>query len=370
MPKVSIVMPVHNGEQFLARAIDSALAQHFADWELVVIDDASTDGTVGVLASYSDARIRVISQNRGGEAVARNRGLEAATGEYLAFLDADDLYLPNSLGDMSSYLDAHPEIDCVFCDGYFCDEKDEILGRLSAVRPGVFTGDILEPLLLDPAVITVPVCTMTRLRTIRAACVRFDPALVIGPDWDFWIYLARHARFGYLGRPTCMYRVHNANVSRTVGRERRRADLVAGRRKVLNASWFGEISTSTRVTFFHNLLLGLLARQPDEQRTIVDTDQFRVLPARSQARLLRHMASEHVAHGRHTGWVQTCLTQSVSIAPEDRYSQILLRLWRMAPFVCRACVVTWRALRSAGRAARGLCRGGARALPSGLRALR
>ena len=171
MPKVSVIMPVYNGIRFVAKAIESVLAQDYQDWELIVVNDGSTDGTAEALASFTDTRIRVISQANGGEAVARNRGLDAISGEYVAFLDADDLYLPNALADMVAYLEAHAETDAVCSDGYFCDEADRLLGRMSEVRPQVQPGNILEKLVIDPAVVGPPVFVMARRTCIlEAAC--------------------------------------------------------------------------------------------------------------------------------------------------------------------------------------------------------
>ena len=135
----------------------------------------------------------MIRQANQGEATPRNTGLAYATGKYVAFLDADDLYLSNALADMVAYLEAHPEFDVVLCDGYLCDQNQCILSRLSEHRSSICTGDILEPLVLTADVITVPVCTMTRRAAIEQYHVTFDKNLVIGPDWDFWIQLARYA---------------------------------------------------------------------------------------------------------------------------------------------------------------------------------
>ena len=197
MPKVSVIMPVYNGARFVAEAIESVLAQTWQDWELTIIDDGSTDSTPSILKAFSDPRIIIIRQENRGEGAARNVGLDTAMGEYVAFLDADDLYLSNALADLVAYLDVHPQVDAVFSDGYLCDEGGKPLMRLSEHRPGVYTDNILEPLVLSPSVISGIICTMARCSIIEHYGVRFDESLVIGPDWDFLIQLARHARFGF-----------------------------------------------------------------------------------------------------------------------------------------------------------------------------
>lgn len=366
MPKVSVVMPVYNGVRFVAKAIDSVLAQDFEDWELIVINDGSTDGTADVLADFTDMRIHVISQANGGEAVARNRGLDEAHGEYVGFLDADDLYLPNALCDMSAFLDAHSEADALFSDGYFCDEGGSTLGSLSDIRPGPYTGNILEPLVLDPTVIAGIICTLSRRKVITDSGVRFDPSLVIGPDWDFWIHLSRAARFGYLNRPTCMYRVHQTNVTRTSGAERRRSDLVRGRMKVLNAPWFGDLSLVTRIRFYYDLLVNLVGDQPDQQQAIMSSPKFTDLPAGSQADLLRLAASHHLGRQEQVEFSLECLRRSLVLQPGSSKGRALLYLGSRSPTFTAAALGSWRRVRHALDVARSVGRRKPRPAPAAL----
>jgi glycosyltransferase involved in cell wall biosynthesis len=96
LPTVSCIVPVYNGERYLAQALDSIFTQHHQALDVIVVDDGSTDGTAGVATSYG-SRVRYIDQQNAGPAAARNRGLEAATGDFVAFLDADDLWSPDKL---------------------------------------------------------------------------------------------------------------------------------------------------------------------------------------------------------------------------------------------------------------------------------
>lgn len=341
-PRVNIIMPVYNGVRFIAQAINSVLAQDFQDWELMVVNDGSTDGTAEVLASFADARIRVISQANGGEAAARNRALDAINGEYVAFLDADDLYLPSALADMTAFLRVHEEFDAVRCDGYFCDESEHLLGRISEVRPEVQPGNILEELVLNPAVIGPPMLVMARHACIRKANARFDSDLVMGTDWDFWIQLARCARFGLTDRITCMYRIHQTNITKSVSARRRNADLVRGRLKVMNASWFGDLSLSTRKAFFLNLLTALLGDQPDEQRVILAAAPFEALPPTIQADLLRQVASSHLSKRQDTAFAQECLRRSLALQPNNLKGRVLHELAERSPMLAAAVLRIWQ----------------------------
>jgi glycosyltransferase involved in cell wall biosynthesis len=340
-PKVSVIMPVYNGERFIAEAIESVLAQDFQHWELIVINDGSTDETAKVLAGFVDPRVRIIHQANGGEAAARNRGLEAVSGEYVGFLDADDLYLPEALGHMVAFLDTHTQADALFSDGYFCDEDNRPIGRLSEVRPGPFTGCILEPLVLDPSVIAGIICTLTRRATIASTGVRFDTTLVIGPDWDFWIQFARRARFGYLDRPTCMYRIHHSNISLTSGSARRRLDLVHGRQKVMNADWFAELSLPTREAFFRDLLINLLKGLPDQQRAIMDGGPFQALPSNIKARLFRQVAGGHLSKRQDMAFALDCLTKALILEPGNMKAQVMYQLGARSPKFAVVALAGW-----------------------------
>ena len=111
-PLVSVIIPVYNGERFLAAAIESVLSQSYCPLELIVIDDGSTDGSGVIAKSYQS--LRYVFQPNGGLCAALNRGLEAAQGSFFAFLDADDLWMENKLALQMSLFDKHPDVDIVF----------------------------------------------------------------------------------------------------------------------------------------------------------------------------------------------------------------------------------------------------------------
>lgn len=111
-PQVSIVIPVYNGDRYIAEAIDSVLAQTYQNFEIVVVDDGSTDQTAQVLQQYSD-RIWVVKQANQGVAIARNRGIALAQGHWIAFLDADDSFLPNKLAAQMAVAEANPHLGIV-----------------------------------------------------------------------------------------------------------------------------------------------------------------------------------------------------------------------------------------------------------------
>lgn len=295
---------------------------------MIIVDDGSTDATPQILAGYSDPRIRMIRQPNAGEAAARNTGLNQASGEYVAFLDADDLYQPNGLADLASYLDGHPEFGVVFSDGYVCDEQGRTLMRLSDHRPAIYTGNILEPLVLDAGILTVPVCTMTRRQVIEAHQIRFDPSLKYGADWDFWIQVALHTGFGYLPSLTCSYRIHSHNITTSFGREKRRQGLLRGRLKVLQANWFGQLSTQARYHFLYQVIIKYLKDDPDQRLDLLNRPQVHDLPGQLQAALWRQSGGMLLKNKRDTELARLFFEEALRRFPADRKSRILLALSR------------------------------------------
>src|SRR5208337_1568211 len=123
-PRVSVVMAAYNAEKYLRQAVDSILSQTLADFELIVVDDASIDATRAVLESYSDPRIRALyNPSNLGQCVSRNKALAAARGKYIAILDADDIALPTRLEKQAEWLDRHPEIGLLGSYAVTIDEQ-------------------------------------------------------------------------------------------------------------------------------------------------------------------------------------------------------------------------------------------------------
>src|SRR6476646_4858301 len=128
MIRFSIVIPCYNGERWLADAIQSCLAQTARDLEVIVVDDGSTDNSreVATREAMADARVKVITQENQGVGAARNAGLAMAAGEYVNFLDADDLLEPEKLAEQGAVLDENPAIDCVLCGGWAIDDAGSV----------------------------------------------------------------------------------------------------------------------------------------------------------------------------------------------------------------------------------------------------
>jgi glycosyltransferase involved in cell wall biosynthesis len=202
-PLVSCIVPVFNGERFLAEALDSILRQTYRPLEVVVVDDGSTDGTAGVIAAYGP-RLRSFYQPNAGEPSARNRGLSAARGAFVAFLDADDLWHAEKLERQMARFHARPGLDgsVTHAQNFWAAELREEQARYQDRR-------YAQPL---------PAWTCASLlarRELFEAVGPFDPSLLIGDDND-WFLRARHygALMELLPDVLVYRRLHGANLSR------------------------------------------------------------------------------------------------------------------------------------------------------------
>jgi len=224
-PTISVVMSVYNGERFLREAMDSILAQTFTDFEFIIINDGSTDGSREILESYDDPRIVLVHQDNKGLAAALNRGIEMARGEFIARMDADDVSLPERFERQLEVFDREPAIDIVCVPIVFTDEK---LQETGTRYPDGFPESVrLEPLpkvnmafrlngdiflgLLDGNFVTHP-SIMARRSVFGRLDYVFNEGQRRSQDYHLWLRLARaDCRFGFLDMPLYLCRKHGGN---------------------------------------------------------------------------------------------------------------------------------------------------------------
>jgi glycosyltransferase involved in cell wall biosynthesis len=208
---VSVVIPAFNAEGLIAAALDSVRAQTFTDYEIVVVDDGSSDGTLRALEPYAQA-ITVERQPNRGVALARNRGVEVGRGRFVAFLDADDLWLPEKLTVQMALLAQNP--DCrAACSSFV--EVDADLRPLGTVRWQNPKESLLTSLLLHGNVVGTP-STVIVERSLLLEVGGFAATLSQCADWDLWIRLARRTRLEGVDEPLVWYRRHGAAMSRDI----------------------------------------------------------------------------------------------------------------------------------------------------------
>lgn len=208
-PLISVVVPTYNRAALLDQAINSVLQQDYQQWELLVVDDGSTDDTMAVLRTYEkEPRIRGFSQPNSGQAVARNRGLREASGQFIAFLDSDNLWLPHKLATQAAYLASHPEVDVLYGDIETIDIEGRVLAGPSAQAR--HSGMVWKQLLVDNFVnFNTSVVRTEKLREVGG----MDESVRRADDYDLWLRLSTVARFQYLPGVVAQYRVAGARIS-------------------------------------------------------------------------------------------------------------------------------------------------------------
>lgn len=208
MPAVSVIIPTFNRAELVGDAIDSVLRQSFSDFELIVIDDGSTDRTAEVVGSFSDARLVFVRQENKGRSFARNRALRMARGKYIAFLDSDDIYLKEKLQMQVEFMEAHPLVGMIYTSAYCVDDRGAFLDKQHyfASAEGNIYKDIA---FFRPVTITLP--TVMVRREVFDAVGGFDEAMDRFEDTDLWRRIAKSHQVGVIKESTCVLRTHGEN---------------------------------------------------------------------------------------------------------------------------------------------------------------
>lgn len=212
IPKVSVIIITYNRASLLKTAMQTVLDQTFEDFELLIIDDGSPDDTENVVKAFHDPRVRYVkhAQNQ-GEGGARNTGIQHAEGEYIAFLDDDDEWLPDKLQLQVALLDSQPQ-QVGFVHSALINFYADTGAELEKRRPvDQVSGNVFDKLLAENFVILSTVL-------IRKACFDavgpFDVSIPAGLDYDMWVRIAQTYEFAYIDVPLIKYRIHLNNLGR------------------------------------------------------------------------------------------------------------------------------------------------------------
>lgn len=215
--RVSVVVPTYSHRDFVLASLDSVFAQTHPDVEVIVVNDGSPDDTAARLRPLVDAgRIRYLEQGNQGQGAARNRGLEIATGEFVAFLDDDDLWPPDTLSRLVAALESDPSRVMAYGDELRLLADGRLHPQRQETRP---SGDAYRAFRRRNW-LTSPGQAVMRAAAVRAVG-GFDSRIWGSDDWDLYIRLARQGEFTYVGAPVLHYRIHAANASRHAVRHAR-----------------------------------------------------------------------------------------------------------------------------------------------------
>ena len=214
MPKVTVLMPVYNGERYLRKAIDSILCQTFQDFDFLIIDDGSRDNTLEIINSYQDQRIKLIQNSQNlGISKALNKGLDLATGKYIARMDCDDISLPERFQKQVDFLDQHPEIIVV---GSYMDIIDTQGNKLNQQYqyPLVHDDIVNSMLILNP--MGHPSVMFRHFEVLKIGGYRSmdEWKNVSTEDYDLWLRIAsKNHELANLAEPLIYYRNHSNSLT-------------------------------------------------------------------------------------------------------------------------------------------------------------
>ncbi|MCG6137604.1 MAG: glycosyltransferase family 2 protein [Nostoc sp. LLA-1] len=209
MPKVSVIIPTYNAMKYLPDTLESVLKQTFTNFEVLIINDGSSDHILEWSAKLLDPRVKLISQTNQGVSIARNTGIAHAQGEYIAFLDADDLWEPTKLEKQTSCLDNKPTVGLVYTWTILVDENKNTIGKIYASHA---EGNVWQKLLE-----TDEMCNSSSAM-VRRCCFEtvgvFDPNLAFAEDMDMWLRIAAIYPFAVVKETLTLYRQHSTNTTK------------------------------------------------------------------------------------------------------------------------------------------------------------
>jgi len=212
-PFFSVIIPTYNRAKELKRAVESVLVQSFIDYEILVMDDGSTDKTKDVVSAFDDQRIRYEwAVNSGGPATPRNRGIDAASGDWICFLDADDLWYPNKLTKVYESIKSNPEKDLLCHDEMLAVKGSE---RKELLKHGPYEKDFYQVMLIEGNRISTS-ATSVRRAFLKKHALRFNQSAdyVIVEDYDMWLRIAFYdGQFIFIDDILGEYIIEEKNIS-------------------------------------------------------------------------------------------------------------------------------------------------------------
>jgi len=209
--KISVIIPTYNRAHMVKEAIDSVLCQTFHDFELIIVDNFSSDDTESMVSSYHDKRIRYFkNQNKGLVSVNRNFGIEKSNGDYIAFLDDDDLWLPEKLEKQVELMDSNKELGLVYSDCNIIDDAGSLQDKTYFSYRIPVRGADLKGLLKENTIAMLT--TMVRKEALDKVG-GFNTKYIIAQDYDLWLRIAEQYPIDFINEPLAKYRLHRGGAS-------------------------------------------------------------------------------------------------------------------------------------------------------------
>lgn len=212
MPKVSVVIPFYNGKEFIAQAINGILRQTYTDYEIIVMDDGSSDDSKKALECF-DGKIRYFYQQNKGISSARNRAIKEAKGEYIALLDQDDIWYPEKLQKQVELMEKNKNLGLIYGDCHYINEKGEIISRVFE-RQKYYSGRIFKDLIMGNF---IPIPTVLIRKSALDKVGLFLENYTFAEEYELFIRISKDYDVGFINEPLAGYRIHGGNLSKNTG---------------------------------------------------------------------------------------------------------------------------------------------------------
>lgn len=265
-PLVSVIIPTYNGSRFIKETVQSVIDQTYPNIEIIIVDDGSTDITPDILKSIKDTRITYIRQENTGVAKARNHGIDISKGDYIAFLDHDDVWLPHKLERQLLLFKKNPKVAMVYADTFIMDENNSIINTYSH-KIKFYRGMIFKELFSS--------CFITILTVV----IKKSVFLEVGPflpfkiceDYDLLLKCAAKYPIDYIDEPLAKYRVHGANYSKNYETEANECIEIFDfwrNQKNINGYNINTLISNAITNTYYNALKNAIKRRKDYRGSI------------------------------------------------------------------------------------------------------
>ena len=229
-PMVSVVMPVYNSAEYLEEAVDSILGQTCRDFEFIIVDDGSTDGSADILRRYqkADGRIRVLRQENQGISASRNKAIKHAAGKYIALMDSDDISLPERLAEQVAFMEAHPEVGICGVRCSFFGDQGEFIGACPPTDPKRLKCRMLFTTTISNTSI------MMRRDMVETHNLYYDTSFAVTEDYEMYTRFLPHCEVANIPEVLLKIRAHAASTTRRYPDEVHYAHLTRAHRKLFS----------------------------------------------------------------------------------------------------------------------------------------
>jgi glycosyltransferase involved in cell wall biosynthesis len=209
-PIVSVIIPTYNREKYICNAVESVLNQTYSNFEIIIVDDGSTDNTPNLILEYNDNRIKFLSQKNQGQGVARNTGIIASSGKFIAFLDSDDIWKITKLEDQIKFFQANKEIAWSYTDAYAFDILSGDVLYLFSDNVSQYSGSIAKKLILNNFIGTSTVIVKKKVLNEVGLFTNLPKA----QDWELWLRIASKYQVDKLPVALTGYGVHEGMITK------------------------------------------------------------------------------------------------------------------------------------------------------------